>query len=95
MEYELISIHQRKTKILLQIELRNLIAHKDNIYGAADALLHTCSAGKHSILSSQCSNQAMEKLILTQKFINYTLKLYQVSLLLTPDLKLFWFIIHL
>ena len=89
MESELISIHQRNTKILLQIELRNLIAHKDNVYGAADGLLHTCSAGEHSILSPHLSNQAMEKLILTQKFINYTLKRYQVSLLLTPDLKLF------
>lgn len=89
MESELITIHQRENKILLQIEVRNLIAHKDNVYGAADGLLHTCRAGEHSILSSQLSNQAVEKLILTQKFINYTLKLYQVSLLLTPDLKLF------
>lgn len=47
------------------------------------------SAGERSILSSHLSSQAMEKLILTQKFINYTLKLYQVSLLLTPDHKLF------
>lgn len=53
MESELISIQQRKTKILLQIELRNLRAHKDTVYGAVDGLSHTCRAGECGILSSQ------------------------------------------
>lgn len=53
MESELISIQQRKTKILLQIEVRNLRAHKDTVYGALDELSHTCRAGERGILSSQ------------------------------------------